>query len=131
MAERQIWPDSSNDDDLVVLPAEGLSREELERQFAEPLHLEPDPAPARWPQFSIGDLMIVMVGVASGLAGGSWMPTDVFAAALGLVTLVGLLVVSWYPPESHLGKLLWATLVIAYILAVLAAVLRPPVQGTA
>ena len=117
--------ETDHGEDLVLLPPEGMSREELERQFAEPLKIEPEPRPPKWPQFSIADVMIVMVGVAVGLAGGSWMPTDVFAAALGLVTLAGLLVVSWYPPESHLAKLLWATLVIAYVLAVLAAVLRP------
>jgi hypothetical protein len=69
--------------------------------------------------------MILMIGVALGLAGGSWMPTDVFAASLGLLTLVGLLVVSWHPPKTHLGKLLWATLVLAYVIAVFAAVFRP------
>ena len=78
--------------------------------------------------------MILMVGVAIGLAGGSWMPTDVFAATLGLLTLVGLLVVSWHPPETHLGKLIWATLVLAYVIAVFAAVFRPlahPARGGA
>jgi hypothetical protein len=89
---------------------------------------EQEPA-SRWPQFSVGDVMILMVGVAGGLAGGTWMPTDVFAAVLGLATLVGLLVVSWRPPETHLGKLIWATLVIAYVMAVFAAVFRPPTQA--
>ncbi len=79
------------------------------------------PAPPRRGQFSVGDLLILTVGVAVG----SWMPTDVFAAALGLLTLLGLLVVSWRPPHSHLGKLLWATVVVAYVVAVFAAVLRP------
>ena len=85
----------------------------------------PLPAPTRRGQFSVGDLLILTVGVAVGLAGGSWMPTDVFAAVLGLCTLLGLLVVSWRPPRSHLGKVLWATLVLAYVIAVFAAVFRP------
>jgi hypothetical protein len=84
-----------------------------------------DVAPPRRRQYSVADLLIVMVGVAVGLAGGSWMPTDVFAAMLGLLTLVGLLVVSWRPPQTHLGKVIWATLVVAYVMAVLAAVFRP------
>ena len=88
----------------------------------------PPPEPAGRSQFSIGDVMIVMIGVAVGLAGGTWMPADVFAAVLGLVTLVGLFLVHVYPPESHLGKLLWATLVLAYIMAVFAALLRPVVM---
>jgi hypothetical protein len=86
-----------------------------------------DDAPPRH-QFSVRDLMILMIGVALGLAGGSWMPTDVFAASLGLLTLVGLLIVSWHPPRTHLGKLLWATLVLAYVIAVFAAVFRPLAQ---
>jgi hypothetical protein len=78
------------------------------------------------PQFSLGDVMILMVGVAVGLAGGSWMPNDAFAAILGLVTLLGLVAVSWYPPQTHLGRIVWAALVTAYFMAVLAAIARPP-----
>ena len=78
------------------------------------------------PQFSLGDVMILMVGVAVGLAGGSWMPNDAFAAILGLVTLVGLVAVSWYPPQTRLGRIVWAALVAAYFMAVLAAIVRPP-----
>ena len=74
--------------------------------------------------------MILMVGVAAGLAGGSWMPTDLFAAILGLATLIGLLIVSWRPPESHVGRVIWASFVVAYFIAVLAAVFhRPPGAG--
>ena len=51
------------------------------------------------PQFSVGDVLIVMVGVAVGLAGGTWMPTDHFAAVMGLVTLLGLLVVICIRPK--------------------------------
>jgi hypothetical protein len=112
--------------DLVLLPPECPSREQLEQQFRPPLAIEPEQRSPPWPQFSIADLMILMVGVAIGLSGGSWLPTDVFAAALGIVTLVGLLVVNFYPPETRLAKLLWGTLVLAYVLAVLAALVRPP-----
>lgn len=112
-------------DDLTLSPPSGLSREEREQRSALPRSLpEPDP-PARRPQFSVADVMVLMVGVAAGLAGGSWMPSDLFAAIVGLATLVGLLVVSWNPPQSHAGKLIWATLVLAYIVAVFAAVFRP------
>ena len=125
MNEFVLLPDRGRDDDLVVAPPAGPSREELARRFEPPPQLDPPPpAPRKWPQYSVSDLMILMVGVAGGLAGGSWMPTDVFAGVLGLATLLGLLVVSWHPPESHLGKLIWATLVIAYVIAVLAALFR-------
>jgi len=101
------------------------SRDDWQRALQPPRSLPaPDP-PAPRHQYSVGELMILMIGVAAGLAGGSWMPTDVFAALLGLCTLVGLLVVSWNPPETRLGKLIWATLVLAYVVAVFAAVLRP------
>ncbi|MEX2174023.1 MAG: hypothetical protein WD872_06655 [Pirellulaceae bacterium] len=77
------------------------------------------------PQFSVGDVLVATVGAAVGLAGGTWMRADLFAALLGLVTLLGLLVVHLRPPRTHLAKLLWATLVLAYMLAVLGAVFRP------
>ena len=114
--------------DLVLLPPDCPSREQLERHFAPPLRLEPEVQMPRWPQFSIADMMILTVGVAVGLAGGSWLPTDVFAAALGIITLLGLLVVNFHPPESRVAKLLWGTLVLAYVIAVMAALLRPPMS---
>ncbi len=105
-----------------VLPAEVPSREEQLRQLD-----PPPPLPVRATivrprfQFSVLDLMVLMVGVAAGLAGGTWMPADIFAACLGLVTLGGLFLVHLYPPESHTGNLIWGTLVLSYIIAVLAA----------
>lgn len=114
------------DGEFVVRPSEGPSREELSRRAEPPPTLQPAPSiVAARPQFGVRDLMVVMVGVAAGLAGGTWMPPDVFAAILGLVTLLGLLAVHMYPPESHLGKLLWGTLVLAYVMAVLAAICQP------
>jgi hypothetical protein len=113
--------------DFVLLPPECRSREEQERELVGPIAIAPEPPQAPHPlQFSVSDLMILMVGVAAGLAGGSWMPTDVFAAILGLATLIGLLIVSWHPPETRIGKVIWASFVIAYFMAVLAALVRPP-----
>jgi len=119
-----------DDRELVLLPPECPSREQLEQQWRPPLAIEPELRSPPWPQFSIADLMVLMVGVAVGLSGGSWLPTDVFAAALGIVTLIGLLVVNFHPPETRLAKLLWGTLVLAYVLAVLAALVRPPTGGS-
>jgi len=118
-------PAKDESDDFQLAPPDCPSREDRQRHV-EPTQLSsPPPAPPPRHQYSVRDLMILMVGVAIGLAGGSWMPTDVFAATLGLLTLVGLLVVSWRPPETHLGKIIWATLVLAYVIAVFAAVFRP------
>jgi len=69
-------------------------------------------------------LLIVMVGAAVGLAGGTWVPADLFAAILGLVTLVGLLVVHLVPPRTRLGKVIWTTIVLAYVIAVIVALVK-------
>jgi hypothetical protein len=130
VSEGRTNPDDRSGDDFVLRAPECRSREELERELEGPIVLRDlsasKPPP---PQFSLGDLMILMVGIAAGLAGGSWMPTDVFAALLGLATLVGLLIVSWHPPESRLGKLIWTSFIVAYFMAVLAAILRPPTNA--
>jgi hypothetical protein len=116
-------------DDMRLLPPEGRSREEMAHLLDPPQPFEPPPpAIAVRPQFSVGDVLIVMVGVAVGLAGGTWMRPDHFAAIMGLVTLLGLLAVHLYPPESRLGKLIWATIVLAYVMAVLTALLKPAAQ---
>lgn len=113
------------DDDFRLAPPDCPSADDWQRALSPPPQLPvPDP-PAPRHQYSVRELMILMVGVAFGLAGGSWMPTDVYAATLGLCTLIGLLVVSWSPPETRLAKLIWATLVMAYVISVLAAVFRP------
>jgi len=119
----------NDEGDFVLRPPECPSREELERELADPIRL-PDPSPPRPPpQFSLGDIMLLMVGVAAGLAGGSWMPSKMFAAILGLATLIGLLIVSWRPPETRLGKVIWASFVIAYFMAIVAAIVRPPTEA--
>jgi hypothetical protein len=55
------------------------------------------------------------------------MRPDHFAGVMGLVALLGLLVVHLYPPQSHLGNLIWATVVLAYAMALLTALLKPAV----
>ena len=69
-------------------------------------------------------MLVVTTGLAVSLAGGTWMPPEVFAAVLGLVTLIGLLIVHLHPPESRFAKLVWGTLVLSYIVAVVTAVVR-------
>ena len=125
MNEQPPRPDDDADEPFRLRPPECSSREEKLHEL-EPLPtLAYTPIPAAGPfQFTVFDLMIVMVGVAGGLAGGTWMPRDIFAALLGLVTLVGLALIHFFPPESHFARLTWGTLVLAYIVAVAAAILK-------
>ena len=117
-----------DDDQFHLQPPEGHSRHELSQLIDPPPdNRPPPPEPAARPQFSLMDLLILMIGVGAGLAGGTWMRSDLFAAVMGLVTLLGLLMVHVYPPETHVGKLVWATIVLAYVTAVLAALFRPAV----
>jgi len=101
------------------------SREDQLRELEPPPPLPVAALPSATPfQFSVSDVMIVMIGVAGGLAGGTWMPSDIFAAVLGLVTLLGLVLIHFVPPETHFARLLWGTLVLAYIVAVAAAIVK-------
>jgi hypothetical protein len=77
--------------------------------------------PAR---FSIADLLIVTGGAAVGLAGGTWMQAHLFAAILGLITLLSLMFVHLFPPRTRPAKLTWAALVAGYIAAVIAALIK-------
>src|SRR4029450_13516711 len=75
-------------DDFRLLPPEGHSREELSDLLEPRVPYQPPPAPAAArPQFSVGDVLIVMVGVAVGLAGGTWVRAGPFPAAMGLATV--------------------------------------------
>lgn len=116
----------ANDDEFKLRPPDGPGREKIEKFLSPPLAALPvDVPPKNEYQFRLTDILIVTAGVGLGLAGGSWMPRDIFAAVLGLITLLGLMLVHVYPPESRLGKVLWGTLVMAYLISVIAAIFRP------
>ena len=125
MNEPSIKPETKQDEEFRLRPSDCPSREEklLEYEPFPQLPAMPIPAAPTF-QFTVFDLMIVMVGVAGGLAGGTWMPSDIFAAILGLVTLLGLVLIHFFPPESHFARLMWGTLVLAYIVAVGAAIFK-------
>ena len=111
-------------EDFPLQPPDCPSREQFSRGH-EPIRLPELPLPPRPRfQFSMSDLMIVTLGVATGLAGGTWISAELFAAVLGLVTLIGLVLVHVNPPDTHFARLLWGTLVMAYVIAVAAAVVR-------
>ena len=125
MNEPPTKPEKETGDEFRLRPLDCLSREERLHEFEPPSPLPVVTIPAATPfQFTVFDMMIVMIGVAGGLAGGTWMPSDIFAAILGLVTLLGLALIHFFPPESHLARLLWGTLVLAYIVAVGAAIFK-------
>jgi len=120
-----IHPQEKADEPLRLRLPECPSREEQLREFEPPPPLPAFVLPTAPPfQFSVFDVMVVMVGVAGGLAGGTWMPSDIFAAILGLVTLLGLALVHFFPPQSHFAQLVWGSLVLAYIVAVGAAIFK-------
>jgi hypothetical protein len=118
-------PDTSRDDDFTLRPLECRSREELERELADPILLPEAPPPPRPWQFSIGDVMFLMVGGSIGLAGGSTLWGHAFEFALGLVTLSLLVIFQFHPPQTHAGRLVLTAVLIAYFSALLAAAIRP------
>ena len=125
MSENPPQPKNVLDEEFRLRLPECPSREEQLREIEPPPPLPVAALPTAPPfQFSVSDVMIVMIGVAGGLAGGTWMPSDIFAAVLGLVTLLGLVLIHFFPPESHFARLLWGTLVLAYIVAVAAAIIK-------
>ena len=125
MNEPSSKADLEASDQIRLRPLDCPSREEKLREFEPfpPLPVVPIPVAPPF-QFTVFDIMIVMIGVAGGLAGGTWMPSDIFAAILGLVTLLGLALIHFFPPESHFARLMWGTLVLAYIVAVGAAIFK-------
>jgi hypothetical protein len=125
MNEQPIKPEKEWDEEFRLRPPDCPSREEKLHEFEPPPPLPIFALPTAPPfQFSVFDVMVVMVGVAGGLAGGTWMPSDIFAAILGLVTLLGLALVHFFPPQSHFAQLVWGSLVLAYVVAVGAAIFK-------
>jgi hypothetical protein len=115
----------SGDDDFRLAQPDCPSREDWPRRLEPQIAIVPPPSPpSEWPRFGITDLLAVTTGAALGLAGGTWMRPDLFAAILGLFTLLGLLLVHLFPPQTRLGKMLWAALVVGYITAVVATLIR-------
>ena len=113
--------------DFRLLPPEGKTPEELLGPAPAPKLPEAEGEAVRPPfQFSIGELMLITVGVSLGAAGYHWFPVDIYAAILGLCTLVGLMVVSHYPPQSRGVKIIWAMLIAAYAASVAIAVFKRP-----
>jgi hypothetical protein len=112
-------------DELRLLPPDCPSSDQFRQHFTVAEVPEPTPEPPQRFQFSLVDLMVIMVGVGVGLAGGTWMPADHFAGIMGLLILGGLILVHFYPLESHGARLAWGTFILAYFVALVAAMCRP------
>jgi hypothetical protein len=120
--------DHPADDDLRLAPPDCPSRGELCPQLVPPEITEfEEPLPPRF-QFSLTDLMVIMLGVSVGLAGGTWMPADYFAGIMGLLVLGGLILVTLFPFESRSGWLAWGTFILAYVVAVITAAFKQVAQ---
>ena len=122
-----VSPSPLRPGEFRLLPPEGKTPEELLGPAPAVKLPEAEGQIKRSPfQFSIGELMLITVGVSLGAAGYHWFPVDIYAAILGLFTLVGLIVVSHNPPESRRAKIIWAMLIVAYAVAVAMAVFKRP-----
>ena len=111
--------------ELNLLPVDGKTPEELSQRPKYFLKATHEPEVEKPYQFSLAELMLITTGVALGAAGGRWFPSDVYAALMGLVTVVGLLVVTLHPPQSRWAKIVWGMLIAAYAVAVFVAILKP------
>lgn len=118
--------ESAGDDELLLRPPECPSSADFRRRF-ERTELPPTDVPPPDPrfQFSLVELMVITLGVAVGLAGGTWMPPSMFAGVMSILAMAGLLAIHFYPPESRSGWLVWATVFLAYFVAVVVAIMRP------
>lgn len=116
-----------------VLPAEGPSREELERAVeGAPARMAPWLAEAQpvtkrglpQVQFSLAELITVFTLLAVGLSASTWLPLEAFAGAMGGVTCLCLIVFWWRPPQTRFAYLFWGTMGVLYVAAATAAVVR-------
>jgi hypothetical protein len=119
---------SFQDDEFALKPIENPSREQFERKF-EPISVEAPTTPAPKPiRFSLSDIMLVMVGVAIGSAGGNWMPAEAFAGWMGIAAIAAVILVQHYPPASHLARVCWLAMGLAYVIALALAIFRLAAQ---
>lgn len=79
-----------------------------------------DPEASR---FSLWGLLVVVSGASLILAAGSYFPKSVFAGAVGIATLVSLVVLSVMKHPSGILQVGWWTLLLIYLMAIFSAVL--------
>ncbi len=116
-----------SDDELQLLPEEGLSRAELiALHNDQPLPTEPDQAvlvPGKPDlRFSLFELLLLVTFAAFGLGGGRWLSTALFAGVTGLMGLVLLVALAVAAPGSRLERLAWWCLTALYVMAVCSAI---------
>jgi hypothetical protein len=113
-----VTDSSFQNDEFALRPIETPSREQFERKL-EPISVDASPpvSAAKPIRFSLSDIMLVMVGVAIGSAGGNWVPAHVFAGFMGVAAIAAVLLVQYYPPESHFARVSWFAFGLAYAVA--------------
>jgi hypothetical protein len=122
-------PSDDNDSDPIrILPAEGMSRAELARALEQESVKDqsddaPTPSGETGLRFTLCDLLLLMSVAAAGLAGGHWVPPEVFAGVLGIATLVVLVLITVALPESRLSRLVWTYMITLYFVAAISAVI--------
>ena len=114
-------------DDVRLQPAADLPPSDLLRRAEYWLNLALLRAPRRERfQFHIADLMLMTVAVSIGIAGGLWVPGVLFAAVLGVLTLVGMALDMVFEISDRRFNVFWLACIVAYLVASLAATFRVP-----
>jgi hypothetical protein len=97
------------------LPLPDADRDEIQRVFQQ----------RRRRQFSILEIMALVTLVALILSIVTWLPLNVFTGATGVATCIALILALTVWPKSRLVNVVWMTLLVLYLCAVIAALVMP------
>ena len=116
-----------------LAPADGKSRHELESEQLDPAVLELakaalQPEGGARLQFTLGQLMILMVFAGLGLAGARLLPRGTFAGIAGLLALTGLVISQLMTTRHRLFDFAWFSLIVMYLLAAMSSVILPETE---
>jgi Flp pilus assembly protein TadB len=125
----RITPVDKLDDDgssQRIAPAEGKSAAEIRAEIAASELPAADLAD-KWrvayesaqdpPRFSLGEMLAVVTIVSLAMAGVHWLPPPVFAGIVGFAMFGWLIWLSLWNIEARAAKLIWWSLLVVYLLA--------------